>query len=42
MGDKLSPEFQWLEHSLHSSSPLAEKVHRYLLIGFASWQKIKA
>ena len=38
----LSPEFQWSEYSLQASSPLAEKVHRYLEFRPISWPKIKA
>ena len=38
----LSSEFQWSEHSLQASSPLAEKVHRYLEFRPISWPKIKA
>jgi hypothetical protein len=38
----LSSEFQWSEHSLQASSPLTEKMHRYLSFGPASWQKMKA
>jgi hypothetical protein len=38
----LSSEFQWSEHSLHASSPLMGKVHRYLALGLHSWLKTKA
>jgi hypothetical protein len=38
----LSSEFQWSEHSLQASSPLTEKVHRYLVFRPPSLQKMKA
>jgi hypothetical protein len=38
----LSPEFQWSEQSLQASSPLTEKVHRYLVLGPLSCSKTKA
>jgi hypothetical protein len=38
----LSSEFQWSEYSLQASSPLTGKVHRYLVFGPPSWQKMKA
>ena len=38
----LSSEFQWSEHSLQASSPLAGKVHRGLELSSASWLKMKA
>ena len=39
---ELPPESQCSEFSLQTSSPLAGKVHRYLVFGPASLQKMKA